>query len=224
MGTRRRSLVEEPVVQQPNGFQQQPIDALQLFTADLQKQLGQKECKKGDFNAVVETKWAELSYDEKRAYYDRATAAASPIEGASAKPKKTTNIPLPALKRFAATIASGLKEKQPHLAELQHRGQLNKIILKRWMALPEDEKEKFREGVSSKPTTPTASRKVSPKKENHSPKKENPSQKKKENNSPKKENHSPKKEQRSPKKDASGGKKEDIVTTKIRIPKKIMDS
>ena len=118
--TRRRSLVEEPVVQQPNGFQQQPIDALQLFTADLQKQLGQKECKKGDFNAVVETKWAELSYDEKRAYYDRATAAASPIEGASAKPKKTTNIPLPALKRFAATIASGLKEKQPHLAELQH--------------------------------------------------------------------------------------------------------
>ena len=66
-------------------------------------------------------KWAELSYDEKRGYYDRATAAASPIEGASsAKPKKTTNIPLPALKRFAATIASGLKEKQPHLAELQH--------------------------------------------------------------------------------------------------------
>ena len=89
------------------------------------------------------------------------------------------------------------------------------------MALPEDEKEKFREGVSSKPTTPTASRKVSPKnspkKENHSPKKENHSQKN--------ENHSPKKEQRSPKKDASGGKKEDIVTTKrIRIPKKIMDS
>merc|ERR1712080_431485 len=113
--------------------------------------------------------------DEKRGYYDRATAAASPIEGASAKPKKTTNIPLPALKRFAATIASGLKEKQPHLAELQHRGQLNKIILKRWMALPENEREKFREGVSSKPTTPTASRKVSPK------------------NSPKKENHSPKK-------------------------------
>ena len=108
------------------------------------------------------------------------------------------------------------------------RGQLNKIILKRWMALPEDEKEKFREGVSSKPTTPTASRKVSPK---NSPKKENPSQKKensspkKENNSPKKENHSPKRELRSPKKDASGGKKEDIVTTKrIRIPKKIMDS
>ena len=97
------------------------MDALQLFTADLQKQLGQKECKKGDFEAVVVMKWAELSYDEKRGYYDRATAAAaSPIEGASAKPKKTTNIPLPALKRFAATIASGLKEKQPHLAELQH--------------------------------------------------------------------------------------------------------
>ena len=114
------------------------------------------------------------------------------------------------------------------------RGQLNKIILKRWMALPEDEKEKFREGASSKPSTPTASRKVSPKKENHSPKKENHSPKKenhsqkKENHSPKKEkkeNHSPKKEQHSPKKDASGGKKEDIVTTKrIRIPKKIMDS
>ena len=98
------------------------MDALQLFTVDLQKQLGQKESKKGDFNEVVATKWAELSYDEKRGYYDRATAAAaaSPIEGASAKPKKTTNIPLPALKRFAATIASGLKEKQPHLAELQH--------------------------------------------------------------------------------------------------------
>lgn len=231
--TRRRSLVEEPVVQQPNGFQQ-PVDALQLFTIDLQKQLGQKESKKGDFDTVVAMKWAELSYDEKRGYYDRATAAASPIEGASAKPKKTTNIPLPALKRFAATIASGLKEKQPHLAELQHRGQLNKIILKRWMALPEDEKEKFREGASSKPSTPTASRKVSPKKENHSPKKENHSPKKenhsqkKENHSPKKEkkeNHSPKKEQHSPKKDASGGKKEDIVTTKrIRIPKKIMDS
>ena len=117
--TRRRSLVEEPVVQQPNGFQQ-PVDALQLFTIDLQKQLGQKESKKGDFDTVVAMKWAELSYDEKRGYYDRATAAASPIEGASAKPKKTTNIPLPALKRFAATIASGLKEKQPHLAELQH--------------------------------------------------------------------------------------------------------
>lgn len=106
--------MEEPVVQQPNGFQQ-PVDALQLFTIDLQKQLGQKESKKGDFDTVVAMKWAELSYDEKRGYYDRATAAASPIEGASA-----TNIPLPALKRFAATIASGLKEKQPHLAELQH--------------------------------------------------------------------------------------------------------
>lgn len=228
--TRRRSLVEEPVVQQPNGFQQ-PMDALQLFTADLQKQLGQKESKKRDFNTVVEAKWAELSYDEKRVYYDRATAAASPIEGASAKPKKTTNIPLPALKRFAATIASGLKEKQPHLAELQHRGQLNKIILKRWMALPEDEKEKFRDGTSSKPSTPTPSRKVSTTKENHSPKKENhPTKKenhspKKENNSPKKEQRSPKKERHSPRKDASGGKKDDIVTAKrIRIPKKIMDS
>ena len=240
--------MEEPVVQQPNGFQQ-PMDALQLFTADLQKQLGQKESKKRDFNTVVEAKWAELSYDEKRVYYDRATAAASPIEGASAKPKKTTNIPLPALKRFAATIASGLKEKQPHLAELQHvrffiytsqflftkkllqRGQLNKIILKRWMALPEDEKEKFRDGTSSKPSTPTPSRKVSTTKENHSPKKENhPTKKenhspKKENNSPKKEQRSPKKERHSPRKDASGGKKDDIVTAKrIRIPKKIMDS
>ena len=96
------------------------MDALQLFTVDLQNQLGQKESKKGDFDTIVSMKWAELSYDEKRGYYDRATAAASPIEGASAKPKKTTNIPLPALKRFAATIASGLKEKQPHLAELQH--------------------------------------------------------------------------------------------------------
>ena len=50
--TRRRSLVEEPVVQQPNGFQQ-PVDALQLFTIDLQKQLGQKESKKGDFDTIV---------------------------------------------------------------------------------------------------------------------------------------------------------------------------
>merc|ERR1719278_2032705 len=230
--TRRKSLAEEPeVVQQPNGFQQ-PLDALQLFTADLQKQLEPSESKKGDFDATVAAKWAELSYDEKRSYYDRATAAASPIEGASsAKPKKTTNIPLPALKRFAATIASGLKEKQPHLAELQHRGQLNKIILKRWMALPEDEKEKFRDGTSSKPSTPTPSRKVSTTKENHSPKKENhPTKKenhspKKENNSPKKERRSPKKERHSPRKDASGGKKDDIVTAKrIRIPKKIMDS
>ena len=201
-------------------------------------------------------KWAELSYDEKRSYYDRATAAASPIEGASsAKPKKTTNIPLPALKRFAATIASGLKEKQPHLAELQHvrfflhpsvicmlyrtcltvpffqRGQLNKIILKRWMALPEDEKEKFREGTNSKPSTPTAGRKASQKKESHSPKKENGSPKKenssptKENRSQKKDNSSQRKEPHSPKKDVSVGKKDDIVTTKrIRIPKKIMDS
>merc|ERR1712013_944244 len=113
---------------------------------------------------------------------------------------KTTNIPLPALKRFAATIASGLKEKQPHLAELQHRGQLNKIILKRWMALPEDEKENG-----------------SPKKENSSPTKENRSQKK--------DNSSQRKEPHSPKKDVSVGKKDDIVTTKrIRIPKKIMDS
>merc|ERR1719278_486017 len=222
--TRRKSLAEEPVVQQPNGFQQ-PLDALQLFTADLQKQLEPSESKKGDFDATVAAKWAELSYDEKRGYYDRATAAASPIEGASsAKPKKTTNIPLPALKRFAATIASGLKEKQPHLAELQHRGQLNKIILKRWMALPEDEKEKFRDGTSSKPSTPTPSRKVSTTKENHSPKKENHPPKK-ENNSPKKEQRSPKKERHSPRKDASGGKKDDIVTAKrIRIPKKIMDS
>merc|ERR1719278_163852 len=221
--TRRRSLVEEPVVQQPNGFQQ-PVDALQLFTIDLQNQLGQKECKKGDFDTVVAMKWAELSYDEKRGYYDRATAAASPIEGASAKPKKTTNIPLPALKRFAATIASGLKEKQPHLAELQHRGQLNKIILKRWMALPEDEKEKFREGTDSMPSTPTAGRKASQKKESHSPKKENGSPKK-ENRSQKKDNSSQRKEPHSPKKDVSVGKKDDIVTTKrIRIPKKIMDS
>ena len=111
------------------------------------------------------------------------------------------------------------------------RGQLNKIILKRWMALPEDEKEKFREGTNSKPSTPTAGRKASQKKESHSPKKENGSPKKenssptKENRSQKKDNSSQRKEPHSPKKDVSVGKKDDIVTTKrIRIPKKIMDS
>merc|ERR1712113_1108136 len=96
--------------------------------------------------------------------------------------------------------------------------------LKRWMALPEDEKEKFREGTNSKPSTPTAGRKASQKKESHSPKKENSSPTK-ENRSQKKDNSSQRKEPHSPKKDVSVGKKDDIVTTKrIRIPKKIMDS
>jgi len=58
--------------------------------------------------------------------------------------KKTTKIPLPALKKFALEVAPELKMKQPYLSQIEHRGQLNKHIMKMWMRLPPAEKDSYK--------------------------------------------------------------------------------
>ena len=258
-------------MQQPNGFQQ-PLDALQLFTADLQKQLEPSELsKKGDLDATVAAKFFLTFFyyfltggsEVGRVVVRREAQLLRPRNGGGksdrgsffSKTEENDKYPVASaqtlcrhncLRTEGKTTSSGrtsackaflhpsvicMLYRTCLMVPFFQRGQLNKIILKRWMALPEDEKEKFREGTNSKPSTPTAGRKASQKKESHSPKKENGSPKKenssptKENRSQKKDNSSQRKEPHSPKKDVSVGKKDDIVTTKrIRIPKKIMDS
>jgi hypothetical protein len=108
----------EPSVQKEPSERASPI---QIFTAELRKLLRNagQQAGREEFEALVTQKWAELSYEEKKAYNDRAAVEAAPKK--LKKPKTSRqNIPLAALKRFAATIAPGVKERTPHLAELQH--------------------------------------------------------------------------------------------------------
>ena len=93
------------------------LTPLEIFSEELRKKLGPKALKKGDLETMVTKKWAELSYEEKKVYTDQALTK-SPME--KIKKKKISDIPLPALKRFASTISPGLKQNSPHLAEREN--------------------------------------------------------------------------------------------------------
>jgi len=111
-----RGPMDPPVPIQP--YQPGP-SAMQLFTEQLRAKAAN-----GTNNDVFEKEaakqWAELTYEEKKVYMDQATAEAAAAKEKKKKKKPTTNIPLPALKRFASTVAPGLKAETPHLGELQH--------------------------------------------------------------------------------------------------------
>ena len=90
--------------------------------------------------------------------------------------KKSTNIPLPALKKFAGEVAPGLKKKKPYLAKIENvrhssffpslnnlfqRGQLNKHILELWMELSPAEQMSYKMlagmSVDDSPASPAPS-------------------------------------------------------------------
>ena len=83
-----------------------------------------KEALKEGFESLVTRQWAELSYEQKKVYTDQVHNGATPARKKKKhKTNRTTNIrdiPLPALKRFAATIAPALKEQSPKLSELEN--------------------------------------------------------------------------------------------------------
>ena len=94
--------------------------AMQLFTEQLRAKSA-NGTNNDAFEKEAAKQWAELTYEEKKVYMDQATAEAAAAKDKKKKKKKqTTNIPLPALKRFAATVAPGLKAETPQLGELQH--------------------------------------------------------------------------------------------------------
>ena len=93
--------------------------------------MGHKEALKEGFESLVTRQWAELSYEQKKVYTDQVHNGATPAKKKKNKTNRATNIrdiPLPALKRFAATIAPALKEQSPKLSELENVSPLPRIF------------------------------------------------------------------------------------------------
>ena len=80
---------------------------------------------KEDWDKHIIDMWARLPADEKAEYNDRAlNPGGKPSEpekpAVKGEKKKTTNIPLPALKKFASEVAPELKKKKPYLAKIEN--------------------------------------------------------------------------------------------------------
>merc|ERR1711915_453883 len=117
---------------------------LQIYSQDCRKSLASEGVPREKWDDFVINSWANLSPEAKKKYNKRASLPVSP-QNSTVNKKKTTNIPLPALKKFAVKIAPELKKKRPYLAKIENRGQLNKIILEKWMELTEVERTQYKQ-------------------------------------------------------------------------------
>jgi len=123
---------------------------LQLYSQDLQKVLLKERIPREDWDKEIIDRWAKLDKVTKQEYNERALR---PL-GQSSEPqthstttkdqKKNTNVPLPALKKFALEFAPELKKKKPYLAKVENRGQLNKHLLEMWMQLSQEEQKSYK--------------------------------------------------------------------------------
>lgn len=122
---------------------------LQIYSQDCKKDLANEGVPKDDWDKLTIDRWSKLSPEEKKVYKDRALnpggLPSEPSQPATpGEKKKSKNIPLPALKKFAAEVAPGLKKKKPYLAKIENRGQLNKHILELWMKLSPGEQMSYK--------------------------------------------------------------------------------
>merc|ERR1719228_1160611 len=110
---------------------------LQIFSQDCKNILANEGIPKCEWDKVIIDRWSTLPPEEKQEYNDRAVHpnGKPPVSVVAKEEKKTLNVPLPALKKFAGVVAPGLKKKKPFLAKVENRGQLNKHILEQWMLL-----------------------------------------------------------------------------------------
>merc|ERR1739848_887933 len=93
-------------------------------------------------NTKVIRRWTELSKEEKDIYNKKAGFHGGVLPGE--KEKETKDIPLPALKKFALEVAPDLKKKKPYLSLIHNRGQLNRIIIDKWLKLSFLQQNKYR--------------------------------------------------------------------------------
>jgi len=125
---------------------------LQIYSQDCKKALAYEGVPKEDWDKLTIDRWSKLSPEDKQVYKDRALNPGGqpsqpkepPQPATPGEKKKTTNVPLPALKKFAAEVAPGLKKKKPYLAKIENRGQLNKHILELWMKLSPGEQMSYK--------------------------------------------------------------------------------
>ena len=119
-------------------------------------------------------RWTELSKEEKDIYNKKAGYHGGVLP--EEKKKETKDIPMPALKKFALEVAPDLKKKKPYLSLLHNvsldyymvgptvffmlqRGQLNRIIIDKWLKLSVLQQNKYRAlaglpTLSSRPKRP----------------------------------------------------------------------
>jgi len=120
---------------------------LQIFSEEVKKDLRAELVDKDDWSKETIDRWANLDPVLKKEYNDRALnphgKSPEPEPQTSTK-KKSTNIPLPALKKFASEFAPGLKKNKPYLAKPENRGQLNKLLIEMWMALSPGEQMSYK--------------------------------------------------------------------------------
>ena len=108
-------------------------------------------------------RWTELSKEEKDIYNKKAGYHGGVLP--EEQKKETKDIPMPALKKFALEVAPDLKKKKPYLSLLHNvsmgwtqqiilpkfanciffqRGQLNRIIIDKWLKLSVIQQNKYR--------------------------------------------------------------------------------
>ena len=97
---------------------------LQIFSMEIKTTLSKEGIPKEDWDKETIDRWARLDPVTKEEYKDRAlNPGGQPPEPQERKPgekKKSTNVPLPALKKFAAEVAPGLKKRKPYLAKVEN--------------------------------------------------------------------------------------------------------
>jgi len=145
---------------------------LQIYSQDCKLALANEGVPKEDWDKTIIDRWSSLPAEEKAVYNDRALhpngkPSEPEVTPGKKEKKKTTSVPLPALKKFASEVAPGLKKKKPYLAKVENRGQLNKHILEKWMLLTDSEQTAYKllAGMTADSpgmTTDDSSQKASP--------------------------------------------------------------
>jgi len=122
---------------------------LQIYDEDCRVEMEIEGVARELWDEEVIKRWTNLTKEEKDKYNQKARYHGGILPGE--KQKETKDIPLPALKKFAVEVAPELKKKKPYLSLIQNRGQLNRIIIDKWLKLSEVQQNKYRTmaGLSS---------------------------------------------------------------------------
>ena len=107
---------------------------MQVFSEDVKKDLRAEGVPNWDWDKETIDRWAKMDPETKQWYNDKALnphgKSPEPEPQSSEKRRKNTNVPLPALKKFAAEFAPGLKKNKPYLAKIENVSLLTSKVSK----------------------------------------------------------------------------------------------